>query len=291
MNQVRRCYRAQSQCGESPIWDAESDRLYWVDTERPVLSSLQPSSGLSNTTGCDWLVQAIGPRKGGGWIAAVREGFALIGNDGDKCRFLGSPIEGQSHMTMNDGAVGPDGRFYAGSFNKDVLDAADGCLYRVDADYSIHMIAKGLVLPNGIAFSSDGKTMYVTEMWSRAITAFDFDRRSGTASHRRLFIKVPEDEGYPDGLIVDEEGFLWSGHWQGFRVTRYDPAGRKDRVIELPVPTATCVAFGGTSLEDLYITTGKKGLSPAQLAEYPDAGDLFTIRPGVRGRPEYHFAG
>jgi sugar lactone lactonase YvrE len=284
------CVRSQNTCGESPIWDPDGKRLYWIDTERPTLSSLDAASGNSSTVACDWLVQSIGPRSSGGWIAVVRDGFALLERTG-KGRFLGNPVEGRRQMTMNDGAVGPDGCFYAGSFNKEVLEAADGCIYRVAADHSFQAIEEGLVLPNGLAFSPDGGTMYVTEMWARRITAFDFDARSGAISRRRTLITVPDAEGYPDGLVVDSEGFLWSGHWQGFRLTRYDPDGRRERIVEVPVPTATCMAFGGDSLETLYITTAKKGLTPEQLSRHPDAGDLFLTRPGVTGRLEPAFAG
>jgi sugar lactone lactonase YvrE len=236
-------------------------------------------------------VQAIGRRKSGGWIAVIRDGFALLDARPANGKFLGNPVEGIAHMMMSDGAIGPDGRFYAGSFNVDVLDASDGCLHRVDVDGSISTIETGLVLPNGISFSPDGKTMYVTEMWVNRITAFDFDARRGTVSHRRTLISVPEEEGHPDGLIVDEEGFLWSGHWQGFRVTRYDPDGKKVSHIDVPVPTATCMAFGGPGLDQLYITTGKKGLSPEQIQKYPDAGDIFAVHAGVRGRIEPVFEG
>ena len=90
---------------------------------------------------------------------------------------------------------------------------------------------------------------------------------------------------------MDAEGYLWSGHWQGFRVTRYDPDGRKERIIEVPVPTATCMAFGGKALDTLYITTGKKGLTPEQITKFPLAGDVFAIEPGITGRLEPEFAG
>jgi sugar lactone lactonase YvrE len=278
--------QCQSQCGESPIWDPETSLLSWIDTENPRFSTLDPASGTTGTVATPWLVQAIGRRKGGGWIAVVREGFALLDNYPATGTFLGNPVEGRAHMTMNDGAVGPDGRFYAGSVNVQMLDAPDGCLYRVDADGRISTIETGLVLPNGIAFSPQGTTMYVTEMWVNRITAFDFDAVTGTVSRRRVLVRVPEEEGHPDGLIVDAEGFLWSGHWQGFRVTRYDPDGRKVSHVDVPVPTATCMAFGGRDLDVLYITTGKKGLSPEQVQTYAAAGDLYAVRPGVKGRTE-----
>jgi sugar lactone lactonase YvrE len=280
------CVHCQSQCGESPIWDPATRLLSWVDTENPLFSSLDPATGAVATAKTPWLVQAIGRRKGGGWIAVVRDGFALLDIDPSKGTFIGNPLEGKAHMSMNDGAVGPDGRFYAGSVNVDVLDAPDGCLYRVDADGRISTIESGLVLPNGISFSPDGRTMYVTEMWVNRITAFDFDAQGGTVSRRRVLIRVPEEEGHLDGLIVDAEGFLWSGHWQGFRVTRYDPDGRKVSAIDVPVPTATCMAFGGPELDQLCITSGKKGLSPEQLESYPAAGDLFMVKTGIEGRFE-----
>jgi sugar lactone lactonase YvrE len=281
----------QNQCGESPIWDPADGRLSWIDTENPVFTTLEPSTGRTSTVKTPWLVQAIGRRKSGGWVAVVRDGFALLDASPASGKFLGNPVEGIAHMAMNDGAVGPDGRFYAGSFNVEALDAPDGSLHRVDTDGSIATIKTGIVLPNGISFSPDGRTIYVTEMWVNRITAFDFDARRGTVSNRRVLIKVPENEGHPDGLIVDAEGFLWSGHWQGFRVTRYDPDGKKVSHIEVPVPTATCMAFGGPDLDRLYITSGKKGLSPEQIGKYPDAGDLFVVNAGVRGRLEPAFGG
>jgi sugar lactone lactonase YvrE len=282
---------SQNTCGESPIWDPEAGRLSWIDTEKPVYTALEPAIGRTESVTTPWLVQAIGRRASGGWIAVIRNGFAFLDANAARGKLLGNPVQGIAHMTMNDGAVGPDGRFYAGSVNVDVLDAPDGCLHRVDTDGSIETIETGIVLPNGISFSPDGKTMYVTEMWANRITAFDFDGRRGTVSRRRVLIEVPEDEGHPDGLIVDAEGFLWSGHWQGFRVTRYDPDGRKVSHLDVPVPTATCMAFGGPDLDQLYITTGKKGLSPEQIQKYPDAGDLFMVNAGVRGRIEPEFGG
>lgn len=291
MREPENLARCQCQCGESPIWDPEAGRLSWIDTENPVFMSLVDAAGRTETVKTQWLVQAIGRRASGGWIAVIRDGFALLDANPSRGRFLGNPVQGMAHMTMNDGAVGPDGRFYAGSLNADVLDAPDGCLYRVDNDGSIATIETGLVLPNGISFSPDGRTLYVTEMWANRITAFDFDVRGGVVSHRRVLIQVPADEGHPDGLVVDEQGCLWSGHWQGFRVTRYDPDGKKMYHVGVPVPTATCMAFGGPGLDQLFITTGKKGLSPDQAEKFPEAGDLFMVHAGVRGRIEPAFAG
>jgi sugar lactone lactonase YvrE len=146
---------------------------------------MELATGRTETTQTPWLVQAIGRRGSGGWIAVIRDGFALLDAGAETGKFLGNPVQGVAHMAMNDGPVGPDGRFYAGSLNVDVLDAPEGCLHRVDVDGSISTIETGLVLPNGISFSPDGMTMYVTEMWVNRITAFDFNAKKGTVSHRR----------------------------------------------------------------------------------------------------------
>jgi sugar lactone lactonase YvrE len=301
MREVELLLDCQNQCGESPIWDPVTSRLSWTDTEKPMFFTLETGGGGAadaeratvkpTEVKADWLIQAVGRRKAGGWIAVVRDGFAAWDPEAARSRFLGNPVEGKAHLAMNDGAVGPDGRFYAGSFNGEVLESPDGQLWRLDHDGRYACIQDGLVLPNGIAFSPDERTMYVTEMWARTITAFDFHPSSGTVSRRRILVRVPEDEGYPDGLIADSEGFLWSGHWQGFRVTRYDPDGKKERHVAVPVPTATCVAFGGPDLDELYITTAKKGLNPRQLRDYPRAGDLYRVRPGARGRIEPSYLG
>lgn len=291
MREVEHLLACQNQCGESPIWDPAAGSLSWTDTESPRFLTLEPDGGRPVEVKTDWLIQAIGRRTAGGWVAVVRDGFAVWDPASARSRFLGNPVEGKAHLAMNDGAVGPDGRFYAGSLNVQVLESSEGALWRLGQDGAYECIQDGLVLPNGISFSPDGRTMYVTEMWARRITAFDFDPRAGTVSRRRVLVTVPEEEGYPDGLVVDSEGFLWSGHWQGFRVTRYDPDGKKERHVAVPVPTATCMAFGGADLDRLYITTGKKGLSPEQLKQYPEAGDLYLARPGIRGRVEPKYLG
>ena len=108
---------------------------------------------------------------------------------------------------------------------------------------------------------------------------------------RRTFVDVPEGVGIPDGLTVDAEGFVWSAHWDGWCVTRYDPDGRVDRVLNLPVPRPTSCCFGGPDFATLYVTSARIRLSARQLAEAPLSGSVFAVQPGVHGLPETAFAG
>ena len=288
---VEHLVACQCNCGESPIWEPGSARLFWVDTGEKAFHQYDRGSGRHVGRAVEYLLQSIGRRRSGGWIAIDLKGLMLWNHETGESRLLGYPEEGKPHMCMSDGAVGPDGRFYAGSLNFEMLDAPDGSIYRVDRDGSIAAACQGLALPNGLAFSLDGHSLYVTEMFASRILAYDFDPRTGAAANRRVLVEVPEEEGLPDGLIVDREGCLWSAHWQGFRITRYTPDGGKDRVIEFPVPTPTCMAFGGKNLDELYVTTARKGCSPEQLEEYPRSGDLFRVRLDVQGRLEPEFEG
>ena len=126
---------------------------------------------------------------------------------------------------------------------------------RLDADRTLHKLDKNLVLSNGIGLSPDGKTLYVSEMFAHKITAYDYETESGTAGNRRVFAAIPEDAGKPDGLTVDSQGFVWAAQWGGWRITRYDPAGKLEREVRIPTENVTCIGFGGENLDELYITT------------------------------------
>jgi L-arabinonolactonase len=128
-------------------------------------------------------------------------------------------------------------------------------------------------------------------MFHRQILAFDYDILTGIVHNRRVWVHVPETAGMPDGLIVDSEDFVWSAHWGGWRVTCYDPAGKIEREVRLPVANATCLGFGGQDLDELYITTAWYELTKQERKQQPLAGDLFRIKTDVKGLPESEFLG
>jgi sugar lactone lactonase YvrE len=71
-------------------------------------------------------------------------------------------------------------------------------------------------------------------------------------------------------------------------VHRYKADGQLDAVVEVPASQVTACAFGGPDLADLYITTSRDGIDPA---DEPLAGALFRYRPGVGGVAVHTFAG
>jgi sugar lactone lactonase YvrE len=104
-------------------------------------------------------------------------------------------------------------------------------------------------------------------------------------------VRTSPDEGRPDGLTVDAEGFIWCAMWDGWAVRRYAPDGRLDQIVALPVPRPSSCAFGGPGLDVLYITSGRIRLSAEVLLEAPLSGSIFACRPEVRGRQAYPYAG
>jgi sugar lactone lactonase YvrE len=90
---------------------------------------------------------------------------------------------------------------------------------------------------------------------------------------------------------VDAEGFIWNAHYNGWRITRYAPDGRVDRVIRMPVQHVTSLTFGGAQLRTLYVTSASARLTAQQLATQVGAENVFAFEPGVEGVPEPRFLG
>jgi D-xylonolactonase len=88
----------------------------------------------------------------------------------------------------------------------------------------------------------------------------------------------------PDGLTVDAEDNVWSAMWNGGCVVCYGPDGTVKRKVPLPARKITSVTFGGEDYSDLYVTSAARDESGPEARH---AGDLFRIRPGVKGRPEF----
>jgi sugar lactone lactonase YvrE len=273
--------------GEGPIWHPGEQALYWVDIEGHLVQRYSPAEGKHDTYDVGLPPTALGFRATGGLIMATARGLATWTPGVGSPRFVTDPEAGKPDARFNDGAVDPQGRFWAGTMS----ETPTSCLYRLDPDGSLYTMETGIQISNGIGWSPGGETMYYTDSPRRAIYAYDFEASSGALANRRIFVRTPEGEGVPDGLTVDSDGFVWSARWGGWRIMRYDPKGRVEREIHLPVACPTSCTFGGEGLDELYITSAWTALSEQEREEQPQAGDLFRIRTGVKGQQESLFAG
>ncbi|MBO0686527.1 MAG: SMP-30/gluconolactonase/LRE family protein, partial [Candidatus Dormibacteraeota bacterium] len=156
--------------------------------------------------------------------------------------------------------------------------------YRLDPDGSVRRMLERLTISNGIDWSPDGTRMYFVDSGQKAIDLLDYDPDDGGISHRRHHA-VLSGEGVPDGLCVDGEGCIWVARFGGWAVERYTPQGELERRLPVAAAQVTKPAFGGPDLQDLYVTTARKGLGEEDLIRQPHAGGVFRARPGVAGKP------
>jgi sugar lactone lactonase YvrE len=288
-NNVEHLLPVQNEIGETPIWVPKEQALYWIDYEQSKVYRFNADTGQYKVVDVNMSITGLYPRAGGGWITVTRTGIAFWEYHRNEFTFIVDPEAKKPSVCCNDAVVDRQGRFLISTMNEQDEDAPDGSLYRLDTDGALHKLDTGFAVANGIGLSLDGRTLYLTDMFHHQILAYDYDVATGAVHNRRVWVHVPEDAGVPDGLIVDSEDFVWSAHWDGWRVTRYDPAGKIEREIRLPVANATCLCFGGKDLDELYITTAWNSLSKQERKEQPMAGDLFRIKPGVKGVPESEF--
>lgn len=272
---------------EGPLWHPDGQCLSWVDINAGQVHRWQHDTGQADTIEVGELVAAAIPRGAGGLLLALAGEVATRDPNGSLGRR--TPVEtGVPGNRLNDAKCDPAGRLYVGSMAKSSGAAA---LYRVDADWRVTPVLTGTTISNGLGWSPDGSRMYFNDTGANSTYVFDYDVASAAMTNQRVLCKLGDGEGHPDGLTVDAEGCVWVACYGGGAVRRFTPDGELATVLRLPVTNATSCTFGGPDLGELFVTTAYEGLSDAERAEQPEAGRVFSCRPGVTGLPVTPFAG
>jgi sugar lactone lactonase YvrE len=286
-----RVSQGRSLVGECPVWNAREGAWYWVDIVAKTIWRLDAGGGLASWT-ADEMVACIAPAADGSIVAGMETGiFRLqLGQDGRLAQErLAAPAALGVGMRFNDGRCDRQGRFWSGTMFMDMsAQRAIGQLYRYSADEGLsEPVVSNLLTQNGLAFSPDGRTMYLSDSHplSQQVWAFDYDTGSGTPSNQRSFIDMRGYPGRPDGAAVDADGCYWTcGNDEGC-ILRFTPAGKLDRKIDLPMAKPSMCSFGGEGLDTLLVTSISAGQDPAD----PWAGATIMLRPGVQGVAETPF--
>ncbi len=277
-----------AQLGEAPTWHSCERRLYWVDILCPAIYRLDLQTGVNEVCDPGKLVSAVLFGGNGTKRVVSQDGIEVL--DFDNCHLspFVDPENGVRQNRLNDAKVDPGGSIWVGSMRLDASKPSGG-LYRVDPDGRIERKDSGITVANGLDWSPDRRTFYFVDTIPGCIYAYDFEPETGRLSNKRRFAVIREEEGRPDGLCVDAEGGVWCAIWDGWRVNRYAPDGSLDQVLDLPVPRPTSVAFGGSGLETLFITSARTRLPATTLAEAPLSGGIFSCTPGRKGLPAGRF--
>ncbi|MBI5964990.1 MAG: SMP-30/gluconolactonase/LRE family protein [Chloroflexi bacterium] len=273
---------AKATLGEGPAWDSKTQTLYWLDIlEKRIYAGTRILAELDDFVGC------LAPRKNGNLLVGKRFSFADLEPATGQVTVLASVSEPHENR-FNDGKCDPAGRFLAGSMDMNEKDPT-GALYSFDGN-EVTRLLDGIRISNGLAWSVDHKTFYYIDTPTREVKAFDYDIASGQIANPHAVIHVPESIGWPDGMTSDTEGNLWIAMWGGAQVTKWNP-GTGNLLEQIPVPalqTSSCV-FGGKDMNELYITSARKGMSEVDLKKYPLSGGLFKVITNVQGMQTFEF--
>ena len=267
--------------GEGPLWHAQEQRLYWIDIPTGRLFRYDPASGAHEP--CYKSDAAIGGftiQADGSLLLFMARGNVQTWHEGETATVI-EDIPQERDSRFNDVIADPRGRVFCGTMS---TESQLGRLYRLDCDGELIVVLEGIGCSNGMGFAPDQKQMYYTDSRAREIYLYDYDAASGAITNRRVFVRIPDGEGVPDGLTVDAEGYVWSALWGGSCVVRFAPDGQEVARIPFPAKQVSCVTFGGTDYADMYVTTAGGNDKAEQGA---GAGALFRVHPGIQGVPEF----
>lgn len=281
---------AQADLGEGPCWDDRQGKLYWVDIMAGRVHRYDPQSGRDESRELGQPVGTVAVCESGRLIVALRDGFFLLDFASGELQAIADPEADRPDNRFNDGKCDPAGRFWAGTMSL-VGQKRQGSLYCLDpAGSAPRRMVEDVSTSNGLAWSPDHRTMYYIDSPTRQVSAYDYDLATGTLDRPRTVVTIPEGEGVPDGMTIDEEGMLWVAQWDGWCVSRWDPqTGRRIGRVEVPAARVTSCVFGGEDRKQLYITTARTGLKEDQLASQPLAGGVFRVHSEVAGAPTYRY--
>lgn len=277
--------------GEGPLWIAERNSLFWVDIMESRIHAFAPDTGENATIDVGQHVGAAVARRSGGLILALRNGFGALDLETGKVTLIRDPESDRPGNRFNDGKCDPAGRFWAGTMAYDFTPGA-GSLYRLDTDLSVSPMIENVTISNGMAWTADLETFYYIDTPTSQVRAFDYDVTSGAISNGRVAIDVDPDIGHPDGMSIDSVGNLWVALWGGWKVGCWNPSTNELlQTVSVQAEQVSSCAFGGASMNELYITTAREGLSKERLGPQPHAGGLFRARLDVLGPEAFSFAG
>lgn len=280
---------ARATLGEGPVWDAPRGVLWWVDIKQCTLHAFRPDTGdpLSGAPAGQWQlpgqIGCLGLWGTDRLILALETGIYGFDPVTGALTRHGALAPEAGSIRFNDGKVDPAGRFWAGTLD-DTTYSATGALYSIEPDGRHQRRLDGICCSNGLGWSPDMRTMYVTDSMRRVIWAFDFDAETGAISRQRDFARIT-GPAVPDGLAVDAQGQVWSALWDGSAVACFAPDGRQVAQVTIQVPRPTSCAFGGADLQTLFVTSASIDLSPGILAANPQSGGLFALRTDTFGLP------
>ena len=287
---------ARCTLGEGILWDAKRGALFWTDIENSQLWMRVVASGDTHYWMLPERVGALAMGQSGRVLLGFEKRLCLVDIDTStrvplNINELAAVEPTVARTRVNDGRTDRNGNFVFGTLNEAEDKARIGSFYQYSMKHGLRRLdLGGVAIPNSICFSREGHTMYYCDSLDRRIMQCDYDADSARVAHMREFVRLADDEGLPDGSVVDAGGSLWNAAWGAGQVRRYDTSGSIEMVIDVPAQNPTCPAFGGDGYRYLYVTSSRQELTSEQLRRTPHAGGVYHCHlDDVVGLPDALF--
>ena len=282
--------KVSNSLGEGVLWNERQQAVWWTDINAALLYRYHVESGVLDVWDTPHRVACFGFIKDSDkLIVAFDIGLAIYDVTGKQVDWLVPPGFLAEGVRFNDGKVDPAGRFWVGTMVES-LPALPGsaALFCYDPVAGLSEMISQITISNGLCWSPDGKIMYHADSPENTIYSYSIDKTGPTLDSRREFAKT-ETSVHPDGSTIDAAGGILNAQWGGSRVVRYAPNGETDLVIDVPALQPTCVAFGGSDLSLLFVTSAREGLSDEDVLKQCESGNLFIFRTDFKGLRAFEF--
>ncbi|MBO9474454.1 SMP-30/gluconolactonase/LRE family protein [Shimia sp. R10_1] len=269
--------------GEGPLWHPVREQLFWFDIKGKRLLTQR----MGDTQ--EW--QFDEHFSAAGWVdedtLIVASETALWRMDLETgLREHVIALEADNPVTRsNDGRADRWGGFWIGTMGK-AAEAKAGAIYRFYKG-ELRQVVGDITISNAICFDQTRACAYYTDTPTGQVMRQSVDPVTGwPQGAAEVYLDLKPEGLNPDGAVVDAEGTVWIAQWGASRVAAYDPEGRFVKAVEVGALQASCPAFGGPELRDLYITTAAEDLAADVLAAAPENGMTFVQENAGQGVAE-----
>lgn len=276
---------------ECPLWNETEKKLYWTDILEKRIWKYDPQSkAVEVEWEGDFMVGGFAFTKNNDMVLCTDKGVYLLKRQaGAKPALqLLFDIPMAQGERFNDITTDPAGRIFAGTLIK---KQTKGKLYRLEKEKPPVPLLWNIGTSNGMTFSLDLKYFYHTDSRTRMITRYDYDLQTGDIANPEIFYEGLEENGVPDGITMDSDGYIWIACWRGSKVIRVDSQGNIVSEIPTPAIQTSSVIFGGENMNEMYITSAcEDGADPAKGLDESGrylGGEVFHVKLDIVGRKEW----
>ena len=278
-------YACANELGEGPIAHPGRGTLIWFDILERRVYERAFMGGEPRVHELDVMASAAALVDGSRILVATEVDLRLLDLDTGTAQPICPFLDKGPQLRANDGRVHPSGAFWIGSMGKNAEPEAGGLWWFRAGE--LRLLFDSITIPNAICFSPDGRAAHFADSDKRMIWRVEVHPDTGLpVGQPATFKQFAQDEGAPDGAVIDADGNIWIAAWGASAVYAMAPNGRRLETCGLPVSQPTCPAFFGPALTELAVTSARENMSAEAIAAEPMAGSVLKLRRCVRGKRE-----